>query len=175
LTTDLSRALTAAMQDEEFVRSMHECARAFQRYAAKLPFIPFSYSRTQLIKTTRFEIVAMQWAPGSVSPIHDHGTSRCWVLMLAGTLDVENFLRDDDGWRNPAVFHPTHSARLRADDIDHRYGPLELHRVRNTAPQAAVSLQLYAAPLTVYSIVDASSGLTRRATAACDLVLDLFS
>jgi cysteine dioxygenase len=157
------------MGDDEFVSTMERFARRFGEYRDRLPAIPRAYSRTRLARTPAYEIVAMLWAPGSVSPIHDHGTSRCWVVMLAGTLDVVNFACAGDG---SATIHQTERLVLNPGDIDHRLGPGELHRVSNPdASEGAYSLQLYARPLTTYSIVDANSHQRRTATATCELEL----
>jgi cysteine dioxygenase len=152
---------------------MERAARAFSRYRAQLPVIPLAYTRTRLMETPHFEIVAMHWAAGSVSPIHDHGDSRCWVLMLEGALDVENFERDDDASTNRCAMHSTGSMVLRADDIDFRYGPRELHRVLNTGAHSAYSLQLYAAPISTYNVFEEHTLAGRVVAATCDLHLDL--
>lgn len=173
MIADVRQALENIMKDAEFASAMERCALAFGVYREKLPLIPDAYTRTRLSRTPRYEIVVMQWAGGSQSPIHDHGDSRCWVLMLEGTLAVENFQRDDDPRDNPARFRSTGSATLRANDIDHRLGPRELHRVRNPDAKSAYSLQLYSRPLSSYFIFDESSGSGRVATATCDLELDV--
>jgi len=174
MTNDLSLALARAMGEVEFQSAMERFADRFATYRKRLPTIPYAYSRTRLAATDGYEIVAMNWAPGSTSPIHDHGLSRCWVLMLDGILDVQNFICPDDdpsdGTR--AAIRESERILLRAGDVDHRLGPAELHRVSNpSATENAFSLQLYAAPLTTYSIVDAHSHRRRIVTATCDLEL----
>jgi hypothetical protein len=170
---NLRRALGTILKDDEFTSAMERCARGFGAYRERLPLLAQAYTRTRLSKTPRYEIVVMQWAAGSQSPIHDHGDSRCWVLMLEGTLAVENFLRDDDPHDNPARFRSTGKATLRANDIDHRLGPRELHRVCNPGVKGAYSLQLYSRPLSSYFIFDETTGSGRIATATCDLELDV--
>jgi predicted metal-dependent enzyme (double-stranded beta helix superfamily) len=116
----------------------------------------------------------MSWAPKSFSPIHDHGSSRCWVLMLEGKLDVENFVCSET---TPALVRPpeiraAERILLEPGELDRRLGPTELHRVGNPDPNGyAFSLQLYAAPLTTYAIVDPVTHVRRIVTAACDLEL----
>ncbi|MGA8535205.1 MAG: cysteine dioxygenase family protein [Candidatus Tumulicola sp.] len=155
--------------------AMLRFAREYHSYRDRLPSIPYAYSRTRLAITPEYEIVAMNWAPLSVSPIHDHGTSRCWVLMLEGALDVANFACDPaDVTSDSVVVVETGHFALGPGDVDHRLGPTELHRVRNpSATQNAFSLQLYAAPLATYSIVDARSQRRRVAGAICELDLTL--
>ena len=174
MAADIARALEISMGDEEFASAMTRYARSFRTYRERLPRIPYAYSRTRLAITPKYEIVAMNWAPRSISPIHDHGSSRCWVLMLEGTLDVENFACDEGSAETPAALREAERIRLREGDVDHRLGPTELHRVRNpSASEAAFSLQLYAAPLGTYTIVDARTHARRFVIAACDLELIL--
>jgi cysteine dioxygenase len=154
---------------------MQRAASAFAKYRPQLPTIPYAYTRTRLIERPHFEIVVMQWAAGSVSPIHDHGASRCWVLMLGGTLDVENFERDLDNETDGVSMRQTGTLTLKADDIDCRSGPTELHRVVNSGSESAYSLQLYAAPISTYNVYEEHSSSSRVVTANCDLVIDLAS
>jgi predicted metal-dependent enzyme (double-stranded beta helix superfamily) len=167
--------LSRTLGDPEYVSAMQRAALAFSKYRSQLPTIPYAYTRTRLIERPHFEVVAMHWAAGSVSPIHDHGASRCWVLMLEGTLDVENFERDLDAETTAVSMRPSGTLKLKRDDIDSRYGPTELHRVINSGSESAYSLQLYAAPITTYNVFDEHANASRIVTATCDLVIDLES
>jgi cysteine dioxygenase len=165
--------LTHALGDPEYVSAMERAADAFPRYRAQLPVIPYAYTRTRLFETPHFEIVAMLWSAGSVSPIHDHGASRCWVMMLEGGLDVENFEREDDGSGLVVAMRSAGTLVLQAGDLDYRYGPRELHRVVNSGAESAYSLQIYAAPISTYNVFDEHTRSSRVVTATCDLHLDL--
>jgi predicted metal-dependent enzyme (double-stranded beta helix superfamily) len=168
-----ARILADVMGDRDFCRAMERFASAFAAYRNRLPSVAHAYSRTRLAITPGFEIVAMNWAPQSLSPIHDHGDSRCWVLMLEGRLDVQNYACDAaDVATGVARLRETERLALNAGDVDHRLGPTELHQVRNPSNErSAFSLQLYARPLSTYSVVDARSHARRLVTAVCDLDL----
>jgi len=173
MPAELARVLADVMGDGEFSREMLRFANAFAAYRGRLPPVPRAYTRTRLAIAPEYEIVAMNWAPLSVSPIHDHGPSRCWVLMLEGTLDVQNYVCDA-GELDAGVVRLREAERLdlRAGDVDHRLAPTELHLVRNpSATDHAFSLQLYARPLGTYSVVDARSMRRRLVTAVCELDL----
>jgi hypothetical protein len=165
--------LARVLGDPEYVCAMERAARAFSHYRARLPMIPYAYTRTRVVEMPHFEVVAMQWAAGSISPIHDHGDSRCWVLMLEGSLDVENFEREDDGSGPRVAMRSTGAATLRAGDLDHRLGPTELHRVVNSGSESAYSLQLYAKPISTYNVFDDETHATRIVVATCDFHIDL--
>lgn len=170
---DFARVLTDVIGNGAFSRELARFAGAFAEYRDRLPLVPRAYSRTRLAFDPEYEIIAMNWAPHSVSPIHDHGTSRCWVVMLEGVLDVQNYIcgAADVG---AGVVHVRETERLnlQAGDVDHRLAPTELHRVHNPSPtHSAFTLQLYARPLTTYSVLDARSHARRLVTAVCDLDL----
>ena len=171
MASDLTQTLADSM-GEEFAGAMRRFADGFADYRDRLPRIPYAYSRTRLAATSAYEVVAMNWAPKAVSPIHDHGASRCWVLMLEGTLGVENFSCADPSNDGLVELVAAERLLLRPQDLDHRLGPAELHRVTNPSDDAyAYSLQVYAAPLSTYSIVDARTRTRRLVTAVCDLEL----
>jgi hypothetical protein len=168
-----ARILADVMGDRDFSRAMQRFADAFAEYRDRLPFVAHAYSRTLLQKTPAFEIVVMNWAPQSLSPIHDHGDSRCWVLLLEGRLDVQNYACDAaDTGAGIASLREAERLELSAGDVDHRLGPTELHQVHNPSTEcSAFSLQLYARPLSTFSVVDARSHARRLVTAVCDLDL----
>jgi len=171
--SQIDEQLDRAIPDRTFVNAMRAAIAKFSRYRSSVPFVPYAYSRTLLEKTDAYELVIMQWAPGSLSAIHDHGESSCWVAMLEGTVDVENFLRLTDERDGYAGLQTESTTRLKAGDLDSRSGPNELHRVRNTTKRPAFSLQLYAAPLSTYSIVDERTGRCIAGVTQFDSILDL--
>lgn len=168
--TGLDR-LAQALRNDEFLTAMGRYADLFATYRDRLPLIPYAYTRTRLFRAPHFEVVVMRWSPGSISPIHDHGNSHCWVLMMEGGLEVENFERDDDGSGPVVALRDTGRISLGLGDVDHRGGPAELHRVHNATQEMAYSLQLYAEPIDTYTVVDAHSRQRRTVTATCDLEL----
>jgi cysteine dioxygenase len=170
LTAGLDR-LALAMGNDEFHAAMERYAHQFETYRDRLPLIPYAYTRTRLARTPIYEVVVMRWSPGSLSPIHDHGRSRCWVLMLEGTLEIENYERDDDGSNSIAALRSTGRNSLGLGDVDYRGGYNELHRVHNASEEMAYSLQLYSEPIETYTVVDAHSHQSRIVTATCDLEL----
>jgi hypothetical protein len=175
MTARLARILADVMGDGEFARAMERYAGAFAAYRNRLPLIPLAHSRSRLMKTPAFEVVAMNWAPQSSSPIHDHGLSRCWVLMLEGSLDVQNYTcAAEDVGADVVRLCRTERLELRAGDVDHRLVPTELHHVYNPSrSHSAFTLQVYAQPLEAYGIVDARTQRRRDVVAVCDLDLSL--
>ena len=86
-------------------RSESELASLFAESRASWPFVPRlvtrsgTYTRTCAHQNPRFEILLLNWFPGAVSAIHDHGGQHCWMFVLEGRLEVEDYLRVDAGDR----------------------------------------------------------------------------
>ncbi len=135
---------------------------------------PGDYTRTRVYRDANFEMLLLNWAPGAASAIHDHGGQHCWMLVLDGTLDVDDYVRLDAGevpgvaevkWRD--------SRRLRSGDMDLRSGRFDLHRVSAPAKGKAVSLHLYAGPLQEFLVYDPPARRCDRAYGTYDaIVLD---
>ncbi|MDQ2865873.1 MAG: cysteine dioxygenase family protein [Candidatus Eremiobacteraeota bacterium] len=164
-------ALAAIIEDRGLAAAMRAGIDAFPRYRALIPLLAGGYTRTQLRNTAEFELVAMQWAANSASPIHDHGASRCWIVMLEGALDVESFDRLDDGSTSHAFIESRSRAVIKTGNLDHRMSWRELHRVKNLTDASAYSLQLYAGPQSEYAIVDGTTYECSRAKPVHDTTL----
>lgn len=174
MTSELHDALHTAMDNDEFESAMSSLVDGFVSYREQLPHIEGACSRTLLSASTDFEVVAMCWAPGSHTAIHDHANSHCWVVLIDGNLEVENFERLDDGAQDLVELRATGSFALRPGDFDSRSGPREFHRVENNTPNVAYSLQLYAPPLVSFSaIADETTGRSINVPAKHDAVLHL--
>lgn len=173
MIVSLDEQLEREVKDAEFIAALRLGRERFAEYRAAIPHIERSYTRTRLMRSDRFELVAMQWASGALSPIHDHGASRCWVVVLEGALDIDNYERSDDLAGPRAAIKHVSSTHVSLGQLDHRYGERELHKVRNTGAESTYSLQLYAAPLTHYTTIDEDTGLCGRLEAAYESVYDL--
>jgi len=135
-----------------------------------------TYTRTCAYRDDGFEVLLLNWAPGAASPIHDHGDQHCWMLVLAGTLQVEDFVRLDPG--NVGGYAHIESAECRelgAGGLDSRAGRFDLHRVAATQSGPAVSLHVYAAPLRRYFVYDELSRRCETAYGTYDEVLPTFT
>ncbi len=140
--------------NESAFEALHRASERFPKYRDRLPFLPRATSRTILMRTNAFEIIATQWAPGSKTPVHDHGTSQCWVLVVEGELHVENFKRLDDGDAPTLKLRPEFAQVLSLGDSSRLLGPRQLHRVRNTSVEPAFTIQLYMPPISAYTVLE---------------------
>lgn len=120
-------------------------------------------------------MLLLNWDAGAASPIHDHGGQHCWMVVLDGELEVENYARTDRGdVAGYARIEARDAQTLGAGAIDMRSGPFDLHRVAAPHRAPAVSLHVYAAPLNEYFVYDPLSDRCERAAGAYDAVLSLY-
>ena len=170
-TGSFAELLHSCIKNATFANAMQEAIAAFPQYRSQIPFAAGKYTRTLVRKSHEFEIVATQWAPGALSPIHDHGESRCWIVVLEGALEVESYERLDDGVEPVAKLERVFDTRVNVGELDHRLNWRELHRVRNVLPLNVYSLQLYAPAQTTYTVVDPDTLHCRIQSATYDSIL----
>ena len=112
--------------------------------------LPGRYRRHQAVTDDDwgFTIVVLLWEPGAVTPLHDHDTW-CIFGVLEGELEVTNYHVVADEGERPLLVREcgreTLAAGLMGDN-----GPedTEVHRVRNTGTERAISLHVYGSDLT---------------------------
>lgn len=116
---------------------------------------PKSYTRTCFYRDDRFEVLLLNWAPGAASALHDHGDQHCWLIVLEGRLDIEDYVRLDAG---EVPGHARIDARgsrvLERGGLDLRSGRFDLHRVSARRNAPAVSLHVYSQPLEKFLVYD---------------------
>jgi predicted metal-dependent enzyme (double-stranded beta helix superfamily) len=120
------------------------------------------HAGTMLARCPQFELVAMSWAPGAATPVHDHGDAAAYLVVLRGELAVDDYIivrRDAPGLARIA---PTGSRALHRGQVDIRASSLDLRRLRAAKP--AISLHLYAGPLQTLTVYDESDGSYRPGT-----------
>jgi predicted metal-dependent enzyme (double-stranded beta helix superfamily) len=85
-----------------------------------------------------FSIVALVWRPGQVTPIHDHVTW-CVFGVIRGQEHEELFLLDEEAGRLVRAGSRTNNE----GNVSGFAPPGDIHRVRNTGDQTAISLHIY--------------------------------
>jgi 3-mercaptopropionate dioxygenase len=84
-----------------------------------------------------FSVVAMVWRPGQATPVHDHVTW-CVIGVIQGSEHEERFHLREDGWLELAG-----SSDSAAGQVEGLAPPGDIHRVRNTGGDVAISLHIY--------------------------------
>ncbi len=137
---------------------------------------PGAYTRTRVYRDARFEVLLLNWAAGVASAIHDHGDQHCWMLVLDGQLEVDDYVRLDPG-DVPGYAHTEQrgSRTLDAGGMDLRSGRFDLHRVTATGGGPAVSLHVYSGPLRKFLIYDESARRCETALGTYDEILSVYA
>jgi cysteine dioxygenase len=137
---------------------------------------PGAYTRTCAYRNDDFEVLLLNWARGAASPIHDHGDQHCWMIVLDGRLDVEDYARVDNG-EVPGYAHvePCGWQRLEPGETDFRSGRFDIHRVSATEDAPAVSLHVYSGPLRQFLVYDPTARRCETTRGTYDEVLSVYT
>lgn len=131
-----------------------------------LQWRPGSYTRNLVCKQPEFELMVLCWDAGSVSAIHDHAGQQCWFVSHSGAFIVENFTLAEGGGRPgyARVVSTTIDSNVTVGMPDYRTaGDNEIHRVSVPAGERAISIHVYARPLSSCLIFDqANQRCTQR-------------
>ncbi len=133
---------------------------------------PGGYTRTCVHRAARFEVLLLNWDAGAVSPVHDHGGQHCWMLVVEGRLLVDDYVRLDHGdVPGAARVAPRGSRVMPPGALDLRSGPFDLHRVSALPDGPALTLHVYAGPLTEFLVYDESAQRCHTVLGSYDEVL----
>jgi len=113
-----------------------------------LPFIHFrddTYGRNLVYRNEHFELAVLTWLPGHRTPIHDHANQRCWMFIESGELTFKNY-ESPTSETSPLVSlgraeKRKSGAHIYIDD------DLAIHAITNASSKPAVSVHLYAGPI----------------------------
>ncbi len=115
------------------------------------PYIHFAkgrYTRNLIFRNELFELLALCWAPGTRSPIHNHSNQLCWLSIQSGALQLKNFHSLDGPGPGERIRLVESGGVERAEVgcLDLQQGDDGIHQVLNPFEQPAVSLHVYSRP-----------------------------
>ena len=116
-----------------------------------------SYTRNLVCKTDLFELMVLCWDAGAISAIHDHAGQHCWFVAHSGRFDVENFALQAGGRQpgNARIVATTTERGVTAGAPDYRGpGENEIHRVSVPDAERAISIHVYARPMSHCLVFD---------------------
>lgn len=106
--------------------------------------LPDRYARRLIYEdsATGISAIAMVWAPGQSTPLHDH--SGLWGVeaVLAGEIETVPYdlIGHDNGHYH---FHPRPAERVTVGATSYVMPPFEHHITRNASRQVAITLNIY--------------------------------
>ena len=103
------------------------------------------YQRNVIKKTEFYELVAICWTPGQLTPIHDHVGSDCAFKIIDGVSTETTFNLNDKGLAYPTSVRKYHRGEICASDEP------DIHRVTNNSHNELINLHVYTPPLHAYN------------------------
>jgi len=137
-------------------RALAEYAREHGDWTRFVRFDPAIYTRNLVSRNEQFEMLVLCWSAGQESPIHDHSGQHCFMAVLQGRIEEQQYALP----AGPAAGPLKPSARrvFKAGEVAYIDDGIALHRVRPFGAEPAVSLHLYARPIDVCQVFDEVTG-----------------
>ncbi len=111
------------------------------------------YTRTCIHRNEDFELLVICYEPGQRTSIHDYDSQRAWVHTVTGEVVEERFdLLPDGGVKLKLEKH------LHMGGVDTLQNGTAIHRFTNRGPERAVTLNLYAKPMSKWHVYDERTG-----------------
>ncbi len=163
--TELIRAIDAAVSlgcEQEQVGALRDVlSKAMRDPGMCLPECvtqcsDAGYSRRELYRSERlgYCVTAMTWAPGQGTGLHDHDGKWCVEGVWRGSLEITQF-ECTDQQPDRSRFEPRGTITAGPGSAGSLIPPHEYHTIRNPSDnETAVSVHVYAAPLTCCSAFD---------------------
>jgi len=152
------RDLVQQLLDE---RDITKYAGILERYAVPgsdlEPYIRWNsrhYTRNCIVRNEDLELLVICYEPGQRTSIHDYDSQTAWIHVVQGEVLEERFRLTATG-----------EVKLQRE-VDLRTGMVEMmasgnsiHRFTNQGPGRAVTINLYAKPLSKWRVYDEGTGL----------------
>lgn len=114
------------------------------------------YTRTCIQRNDDFELLLICYEPGQRTSIHDFNSQTAWVHPIIGEVVEERFEQGPEGvLRSRGEFH------LHPGEMDRFINGSSIHRFTNRGPGRAVTLNLYAKPMSQWRVYDEGTGLSK--------------
>lgn len=111
------------------------------------------YTRTCISRNEDFELLLICYEPGQRTSIHDYDSQMAWIHPVMGEVYEELF-----------TFHPVHGLELESGTLlklgndDALLHGSAVHRFENRGPERAVTLNLYARPVSKWRVYHEGTG-----------------
>lgn len=104
------------------------------------------YQRNVIKKTDFYELVAICWTPGQLTPIHDHVGSDCAFKIIDGVSTETTYNLNNEGLAFPISVREYQPGEICASDEP------DIHRVSNNSNKELINLHVYTPPLHAYNL-----------------------
>ncbi|HMU15086.1 MAG: cysteine dioxygenase family protein [Bacteroidetes bacterium] len=114
------------------------------------------YTRTCVIRNDAFELLVVCYEPGQRTSIHDYDSELAWMHPVVGEVIEERFAIGSN-----EKLQLVQETRLRPGMLGAIMRESSIHRFTNPGPGRAVTLNLYAPPMSKWRVYDEGTGLSR--------------
>jgi cysteine dioxygenase len=111
------------------------------------------YTRTCIIRNEDFELLVICYEPGQRTSIHDYDSQTAWIHPVMGEVVEECFAPLPGGGMKL-----TREIHLHPGTDDSLTNGKSIHRFTNRGPERAVTLNLYAKPMSKWKVYDERTG-----------------
>lgn len=118
------------------------------------------YTRNCIMRNDDLELLVICYGPGRSTSIHDYNSTIAWVHPVIGEVVEERF-----GLRPDGSLRLTQETHLRPGMLGSLTRENSIHRFSNRTKERAVTLNLYAPPMSQWRVYDGSSGSSEMETA----------
>jgi cysteine dioxygenase len=139
-----------------------------------IAFDPVRYARQRLYRDLTFELLLLCWDRGQATPVHDHDGQAGWITVIEGSLSIQEYERyggpadlgdltsDEPSPPDTVPMVPVRRLTVAAgSSVAEAAAPETIHRVGASGGRA-LSLHLYAGPLSTFLVFDPERGTARR-------------
>lgn len=116
------------------------------------------YTRNCIARSENFELLLICYEPGQSTSIHDYDTEEAWVHPIKGSIIEERFQE-----AGPKGLRKISSSKLDTGSFSYLHNGRGIHRYINHTDDRAITLNLYAKPLSKWKVYDERSGEGRSA------------
>jgi len=103
------------------------------------------YQRNLIQKNEFYELVAICWTPGQLTPIHDHVGSDCAFKIINGVSTETTYNLNQEGLAYQIGVREYQAGEICASDEP------DIHRVSNNSDNELINLHVYTPPLHAYN------------------------
>lgn len=112
------------------------------------------YTRNCIVRNEEFELLVICYEPGQRTSIHDYDSQTAWVHVVQGEVLEERFGIAEDG-----TLELMRESGLRPGMVQVLSRGSSIHRFTNQGPGRAITINLYAKPMSKWRVYDEGAGL----------------
>ena len=128
LAAELSACFRVDPAGRDAVRLLGAYVRAHADWKSHVRFDPEIYTRNLVARNEQFEMLVLCWSAGQESPIHDHAGQHCFMAVLQGRIEEQQYAMPAEPAAGP--LKPSARRIFERGEVAYIHDRIALHRVR---------------------------------------------